>query len=236
MTLEYPFKESTQVIQDDLYVLLHSKKGDSPFLDCMIDKLSNDFFDFQLNFFNLINEKTSFTKDLNVFNKILIVCTSLIKEKYLRFEYKAMSDDNGFGLSWSSKYISNPDYLMPFNYDLISIFQENYWKQPNIEEITKKYFYNNLEKIQLLFSFDKLQSLSDFYIPLSNIQKQLSSTSFNLFSIFNKNEFYSNYNIYNQLKDKKEFIFLTTDLDISGELMLINKYLLKKEKTHENTI
>lgn len=226
--MKLPFKESSELIQKELYIATNQEKGKSPFLDSFISKLSNDYFLFQTNFFNLINDKT-FISTLSTrifFNDLIKIHVNPENIDTLSFEYNTSKDSYGVGLNWSSlshKTFDKTHHLdiIPTDYTSIKLITSG-WIVHDIEEPIQKYFFNQLVELNNAFQ-TKINDLSNFFISLNNIFKILNGSEIELFDFFNKNELYDNIYIYNTIKENEGFILLTSDQDIISQIDLMKK-------------
>lgn len=226
--MKTPYKKSLEQIEEELYTVTHKEKGKSPFLDSFISKLSNDYFLFQTNFFNLINDKT-FISTLSTricFNDLVKIYVTPENIETLSFEYNTSKDSYGLGLHWASlsHKVSDTKYhlnITPTDYTSIKIAISG-WVVPEIEEPIKKYFFNQLVELNNSFE-NKINDLSNFFIPLNNIFKILNGNEIELSDFLNKNELYDNIYIYNTIKENEGLILLTSDRDIISQIDTMKK-------------
>lgn len=96
-----PFKESPELIEKELYSLIDLRKGEAPFLDSFISKISNDYFTFQKNLLNIASDKTFFHLDSDriSFNGLIKTYIDVKNNKYLSLQYNPLTDMDHFGKS-----------------------------------------------------------------------------------------------------------------------------------------
>lgn len=227
--MKLPFKESSELIQKELYSLINLSKGEAPFLDSFILKISNDYFLFQKNLLNIANDKTFFSLDSDriSFNDLIKISIDMKNNNYLSLQYNPLTDMDHFGLSWSGirrKGVENDStmFIIPLHASHIKLFEQG-WDDFDSKEKIQYYFFNHLIDLENTFN-KKINQLHTFLLPLEEIFLLLKKHEVNLFTLFNKKELYDNIQIYNTLKENKSIISLTSDIDIAPQLESMQHY------------
>lgn len=233
--MKSPFKESPELIEKELYSLINLSKGEAPFLDSFILKISSDYFLFQQNLLNIANDKTFFSLDSDriSFNDLIKISIDMKNNNYLSLQYNPLTDMDHFGLSWSGirrKSIENNNsnmFIIPLHSSHIKLFEQG-WDDFDSKEKIQDYFFNHLIDLDNKFNV-KLNKLPTFLIPLEEIFLLLKNNEINIFTLFNKKESYDNIQIYNTLKENKSIISLTSDIDITSQLESMSKHFFSNK-------
>lgn len=232
--MKSPFKESSELIEKELYLLINLSKNESPFLDSFISKLSSDYFSFQTNLLNIASDRTFFYLDSDriSFNDLIKISIDMKDNKYLSFQYNPLTDMDQFGLSWSGirrKTIENDSnmFIIPLHPSHIKLFEQG-WDDFDSKEKIQDYFFNHLIDLDNAFN-KKINQLQTFLLPLEEIFLLLKKNEINLFTLFNKKESYDNIQIYTTLRENKSIISLTSDIDITPQLEIMSKHFFSNK-------
>lgn len=224
-------KEDPEQIEKELYQFLDIKKED--FEDnVFISKISNDFFIFQQEILNLINNQVSISFKRNTFhfNNLLKIHDNSKKEvpSKLILRYDSFNNEDELEsnfISWSSGTGNEIIALHPEKVDHINIFGkavENYYLLQPI----RIYFFNQLFELNNVY-FQDIYNLKNFLIPFNTILNQLNKVNYEIDNIIPKGKRHSSsllFDILNKNSEIKDIISLYSDFDINDQLKLIKEY------------
>lgn len=234
-------KEDSEQIEKELYQFLDIKKED--FEDnVFISKISNDFFIFQQEIQNLINNRfsISFKRNKFYFNNVLTIHDYSKKDlpsklilRYDSFNNEEELFDLNF-ISWSSGTVNEITALHPERSDYINIFgktvEDYYVLQP-----IRNYFFKQLSELSNIY-FQDVYNLKNLLIPFNTILNQLNKVNYDIENLIPKEKIHSSsllFDILNKKKEIRDIISLHSDFDITHHLELIkeyNKTNIKKNK------
>lgn len=224
-------KEDPEQIETELYQLLKIKKED--FEDnVFISKISNDFFIFQQEILNLINNQFSISFKIKkfYFNNVLKVHdytkTEFKSKLILRYDsFKNEDELTSNFISWSNGTGSELTALHPEKADHINIFGktvENYYLLQPI----RIYFLEQLSELSNVY-FQDIYNLKNFLIPFNTILNQLNKVNYEIDNIIPKEKLHSSlllFEILNKNNDIKDMLSLYSDFDINPQLDMIKEY------------
>lgn len=224
-------KENPEQIEKELYQFLGIKKED--FEDnVFISKISNDFFIFQQEILNLINNQfsISFKRKTFHFNNVLKIHDYGKKDvpSKLILRYDSFNNEDELEsnfISWSSGTGNEITALHPEKVDHINIFGktvENYYLLQPI----RIYFFNQLFELSNVY-FQDINTLKNFLIPFNTILNQLNKVNYEIDNIIPKEKLHSSsllFDILNKNNEIKDIVSLYSDFDINPYLELIKEY------------
>lgn len=241
-------KESAKQIENELNTFIKSKKGCNNYHK-LISKISKDYFLFQESFLKLINNEISIENG-NKINRIISNKESQLNKDTVDIYFKYNSlievESNGYGFSWNNSSFTtrskgNKNDINPKSYEYINIYNNIHSQsmiiEDSLEKKIQKYIFKHLSALNK--AYDKnINDMHEFLSSLCIILNQLKKIDYNIKDIVLEDRFYSTKDLYDILNKNeiKEVLLLSTDFEISKELLIIKEYNKKLNDNKHNNL
>lgn len=236
--------KTPEEIEKEIYKYINKKTGKKYSNELFIQNIANDYCLFQESFLNLVNNKISVSYEKGneaiFFNNLIGYATYLNASDDIRISIH--TGYNGYSNKSSNKFISwfgvrqaDPDsliYLTPsYKYD-VGIDQNKEYQKIDYDKDVKAsiqlYLY---EQISYLSNKNqkKMNKTINFLNEFFALSLMLKEKEIHIEDFIPSNTYLSTEELSNLLKNSKDFLLLTNDIDISPQLEIIKKNNFKEK-------